>query len=105
MDGEGRGPPPRARLDAGTEDFNISATQKLTVAKIALLIWDACGQEPERFALEHLRPFDVDVQRRWPSVEKARRMLGWAARVDLRQGITETVAWLRGRAEVNAASR
>ncbi len=92
--------------DAGeNQDFNISATEELTVAEIARLIWDVCGQDPERFALEQLRPFEVDVQRRWPSVEKAQRMLGWEARVDLRQGITETVAWLRGRAEVNAAPR
>ncbi len=35
------------------------------------------------------------MQRRWPSVEKARRLLGWEARVDLRDGLAETVAWLR----------
>jgi nucleoside-diphosphate-sugar epimerase len=87
------------------QDFNISATEELTVAEIARLIWDSCGQDPERLTLEHLQPFEIDVQRRWPSVEKARRMLGWEARVDLRQGITETVAWLRGRAEVNAVPR
>ena len=84
------------------EDFNISATEELTVTEIARVIWDACGQDPEPFALEHLQPFEVDVQRRWPSVEKARRMLGWEATVDLREGIAQTVSWLRGRAEVNA---
>jgi nucleoside-diphosphate-sugar epimerase len=89
----------------GNEDFNISATEELTVAEIARLIWDACGQEPDRFELEHLPAFEVDVQRRWPSVEKARRMLGWEARVDLREGISETVAWLREQAEANAARR
>jgi UDP-glucose 4-epimerase len=36
------------------------------------------------------------VQRRWPSVEKARLLLGWEARVDLREGIAATVEWLRG---------
>lgn len=90
---------------AENEDFNISAGEELTVAEIARLIWDLCGQDPERFELDHLQPFEVDVQRRWPSVEKARRMLGWKASVDLRQGLAETVAWLRGRAELNAASR
>jgi UDP-glucose 4-epimerase len=84
------------------QDFNISATEELTVAEIARLIWEACGQDPERFELEHLQPFEVDVRRRWPSVEKARRMLGWEARVDLREGIAQTVSWLRGRTEVNA---
>jgi nucleoside-diphosphate-sugar epimerase len=84
------------------EDFNISATEELTVAEIARLIWEVCDQDPERFALEHLQSFEVDVQRRWPSVEKARRMLGWEARVDLRQGIAQTVDWLRGRTELGA---
>ena len=37
------------------------------------------------------------MQRRWPSVEKARRLLGWQARVDLREGIASTAEWLRER--------
>jgi UDP-glucose 4-epimerase len=37
----------------------------------------------------------VDVPRRWPSVEKARQLLGWEARIGLREGIAGTVAWLR----------
>jgi UDP-glucose 4-epimerase len=77
------------------EDFNISASQELTVAEIARLIWEACGKSPEDFALEHLPSFAVDVQRRWPSVEKARTLLGWEARIDVEQGITKTVQWLR----------
>jgi nucleoside-diphosphate-sugar epimerase len=79
------------------EDFNISASEELTVAEIARLIWLACGNDPSGFELEHLPSFEVDVQRRWPSIEKARRVLGWQARVELRDGIAETVAWLRDR--------
>ena len=78
------------------EDFNISASQELTVAELARIIWGACGNPPEQFELKHLESFTVDVQRRWPSVAKARRLLGWEARVDLRDGIAETVEWLRG---------
>jgi nucleoside-diphosphate-sugar epimerase len=37
------------------------------------------------------------VQRRWPSVEKAKRLLGWEAQVDLLEGIAGTVEWLRER--------
>jgi UDP-glucose 4-epimerase len=77
------------------EDFNISASEERTVAEIAKLIWEACGEDPARFELEHLPTFAVDVQRRWPSVQKARRLLGWESRVDLRQGLADTVAWLR----------
>jgi UDP-glucose 4-epimerase len=82
--------------DAGrNEDFNISASQELTVAGIARLIWEACGRDPEQLEFAHLPSFEVDVQRRWPSVEKARRLLGWEAQVPLGDGIAETVRWLR----------
>ena len=67
------------------------------MADIARLIWEVCGRDPDAFALEHEPSFPVDVQRRWPSVEKARRLLGWEARIDLREGIAQTVEWLRAR--------
>ena len=78
------------------EDFNISAGDELTVAEIAALCWEAAGNDPGDFALEHLPSFKVDVQRRWPSVEKAERLLGWKARIDVRDGIHATADWLRG---------
>jgi UDP-glucose 4-epimerase len=65
------------------EDFNISASEELSVAAIARLIWEACGEDPERFELRHLPTFAVDVQRRWPS------------QVGLRRGLEDTVMWLR----------
>jgi UDP-glucose 4-epimerase len=79
------------------QDFNISASQELTVTEIARIIWEACGRDPEEFALRHLPSFEVDVQRRWPSVEKARRELGWEAAIEVGEGIAQTVEWLRSR--------
>jgi nucleoside-diphosphate-sugar epimerase len=76
---------------AENEDFNISASQELTVAEIARLIWESCGNDPAALSFRHLRSFEVDVQRRWPSVEKARAALGWQARVELHEGIAQTV--------------
>ena len=35
------------------------------------------------------------MQRRWPSVEKARELLGFEARIRAREGIAQTVDWLR----------
>ncbi len=89
------------------EDFNISASRELTIAEIARIVWEACGEDPQEFALKHLPSFQVDVQRRWPSVEKARELLGWQARIDLEEGIAATVRWLRGTetADVAAAVR
>lgn len=77
------------------EDFNISAARELSVAEIARIIWEACGEDPGAFELEHLPTFAVDVQRRWPDVEKARRLLGWEARIGVEEGVAATVRWLR----------
>jgi len=82
---------------AVNEDFNISAAEELSVAEIARVVWRACGEDESDFALEHLQSFPVDVQRRWPSVEKARRLLGWQAEIELSEGIAATVRWLRER--------
>jgi nucleoside-diphosphate-sugar epimerase len=82
--------------DAGeNEDFNISADEEMTVAEIARVIWEECGEDPGAFELEHMRSFEVDVQRRWPDVSKAERLLGWKAQVPLREGVRRTVEWLR----------
>jgi nucleoside-diphosphate-sugar epimerase len=82
------------------EDFNVSAAEELTVAEIARLCWVACGNDPDELEFEHLPSFEVDVVRRWPSVEKARELLGWEARIGVEEGIADTVRWLRRRAPV-----
>jgi UDP-glucose 4-epimerase len=81
---------------AVNEDFNISASDERTIAEIAELIWEACGRDLAGFELRHLPSFEIDVQRRWPSVEKAKRLLGWEARIDLQTGLAQTAEWLRG---------
>lgn len=80
---------------ARNEDFNISAGTERTVAELAAIIWEECGKDPAAFALEHLPTFEVDVVRRWPDVSKAKELLGWEARISDRQGIAQTVEWLR----------
>jgi nucleoside-diphosphate-sugar epimerase len=82
------------------EDFNISSGREITIAELARLVWQACGEDPERFALEHLPSFEVDVQRRWPSVHKARDLLGWQAKIDLDEGLADTVSWLAAHGEI-----
>ena len=85
---------------AVNQDFNISASDERSMAQIAELIWQACGHDPSDFELAHLPSFEVDVQRRWPSVEKARELLGWQAQIDLEAGLADTVGWLREQEEV-----
>jgi nucleoside-diphosphate-sugar epimerase len=86
------------------EDFNVSAGEELTVAEIARIVWEACGEPADEFELEHLPTFEVDVQRRWPSVDKARQVLGWTARIGPREGIAQTVEWLRDQRVASGAS-
>ncbi len=85
------------------EDFNISAARELTIAELAAMIWEACGEDPSELAFAHLPSFEVDVQRRWPSVEKAGRLLGWEAQVDLRDGLAQTVDWLRAQGAITGS--
>lgn len=85
------------------EDFNISAGEEMTVAEIARVIWVACGLDPEQFRLEHRPSFEVDVVRRWPSVEKARTLLGWEAQISVEEGVAATTQWLRGVLEAPAS--
>src|SRR5215217_3293411 len=84
---------------AENEDFNISAGDEMTVAEIARVIWEECGEDPDAFELDHAGSFEVDVQRRWPDVSKAERLLGWKAQVPVREGIRRTVEWLRAQGE------
>jgi UDP-glucose 4-epimerase len=88
---------------AENEDFNISASDERTVAEIARTVWQACGRETSEFELRHVPSFEVDVQRRWPSVDKAERLLGWHAEIDLEAGIADTVKWLREAADYSSA--
>ena len=84
------------------EDFNISAGDELTVAEIARICWEQSGNDPEELVFEHLPSFEVDVVRRWPSVEKAERMFGWKSRIGVHEGIRQTVEWLREQEEAVA---
>jgi UDP-glucose 4-epimerase len=77
------------------EDFNIAAARELTVAEIARIAWQACGEDPASFELEHLPAPPLEVPRRWPSVEKAHTLLGWQAGIEVEDGIAATAGWLR----------
>lgn len=76
------------------EDFNISAGDERTIADVCGVIWEQCGRTDE-LVFEHLPTFDVDVQRRWPDVSKAKALLDWESQIPLDKGIADTVAWLR----------
>jgi UDP-glucose 4-epimerase len=81
---------------AAGEAFNIAAPDETSITELARICWEACGNDPEALELApQPSPKDVDPDRRWASVEKARDLLGWEARIGLREGVAQTAEWLR----------
>jgi nucleoside-diphosphate-sugar epimerase len=81
------------------EDFNLSTAESTTVLELAELIWKKVrGDEPFRHVSD--KPFSYDVQRRIPSVEKARRVLGFEATMSLSDALGEIIPWIKAQIEV-----
>ena len=85
-----RRPRPRASSTAMehpaalNEDFNLSTSASTTVLELARADLEADPRRASRpSATSRTRPFEHDVQRRVPSVEKARRVLGFEATTSL----------------------
>jgi len=80
--------------DAATgEDFNISTAESTTVAELATMIWRKVnGDVPLTFV--HDPAFEHDVQRRVPSIEKAREILGFGCTTPLSDMLDEVIPWI-----------
>jgi nucleoside-diphosphate-sugar epimerase len=79
---------------AVNEDFNLSSPVSTTVRELAELIWRKVhGDKPFRYVCDP--PFPYDVQKRVPSVEKAKRLLGFEATTSLSQALDEVIPWIR----------
>ena len=82
---------PRALND----DFNLSTAQETTVLELAEGIWRRLkGDTPFRYVCDD--PFEHDVQRRVPSVTKAKEILGFEATTTLDEILDEVVPWVVG---------
>src|SRR3954454_3217607 len=89
-----------ANLAAGDSDarggFNIGTGQETTVLDVVEIfreLSDVDAFEPE-FAPARLG----ELERSWIDVSRARDELGWAAQVDLREGMRRTLDWTRATA-------
>jgi nucleoside-diphosphate-sugar epimerase len=75
------------------EDFNLSTPTGHTVLELAEAIWRFMKPTvPFRYVTDE--PFKYDVQRRVPSVEKAKRVLGYEATTPLSSILDEVVPWV-----------
>lgn len=80
---------------AMNEDFNLSTTTSTTVLELAELIWHKVKgtDEPLRYVSDP--PFEHDVQKRVPSVDKAKSVLGFEATTSLDQMLDEVIPWVQ----------
>lgn len=76
-------------------DFNISTPQATTVLELARAIWAKVHGPDRPLTLVNDEAFEYDVQRRIPSVEKARTVLGFEASTTLDEMLDEVVPWIR----------
>ena len=82
-----------ARPTAVGEDFNIGNPQNtLTILQLAREVIQVTGRSVPIELKESSVP---DIEIRVPSLEKARQVLGYQPKCDLRRGLELTTAWYR----------
>ncbi|GIV68274.1 MAG: SDR family oxidoreductase [Caldilinea sp.] len=82
----------RLLMSDEVEPVNIGNPTEMTILEFATLINELTGN-PAGIRFEPL-PKD-DPKQRQPDISKARRVLGWEPKVDLRTGMTQTVEWFK----------
>lgn len=84
---------------ATNEDFNLSTPVATSVRELAEVIWAKIhGDDPLRMVCDP--PYPHDVQKRIPSVEKARRVLNFEAKTSLSDALDEIIPWIKEQIEV-----
>lgn len=83
------------RDEAIGESFNIGNPRStITIYQLARLIVRLSGSKS---GIEFVEWDFPDVELRIPDVRKAERLLGFRPRIELEQGLLETIAWYRGK--------
>ena len=76
------------------EDFNLSTPVSTTVTELATMIWQKTnGDKPLSFI--HDEAYEYDVQKRVPSVDKAKELLGFVADTSLSDTLDEVIPWIK----------
>ncbi len=84
---------------AVNEDFNLSTAQSTTVRELAELIWRKVMGPGVPLRVVQDEPFAHDVQRRIPSTEKAKKILGFEATTTLDEMLDTVIPWIAGAVE------
>lgn len=78
---------------AVNEDFNLSTPVSTTVKELAEMIWKKLGKtNPITYISDPA--YEYDVQKRVPSVQKAKDLLGFEAKTELGTMLDEVIPWI-----------
>jgi len=77
------------------EDFNLSTAETTTVLELAKLIWTRVYDATTEFNYILDPAFEYDVQKRIPSVDKAKELLDFSAQTSLVDVIDEIIDWVK----------
>lgn len=80
--------------NAVNQDFNISHKQEISVLNLARKLWSLCDIK-KPFKVKNIKGFTYDIKRRIPDTQKAKKLLGWEAKIDLDKGLTDVVSWIK----------
>ncbi len=80
--------------NAINDDFNLSTDQSTTVLELSRLIWNKIHKDGTPFRCVEDEPFQYDVQRRIPAVDKAEKILGFRAATSLDEMLDVVIPWI-----------
>lgn len=80
--------------NAKNEDFNLSTSESTNVLELAELIWKKLKPDKD-FKYNSVDPYEYDVQKRIPSTEKAKKMLGFEAKTSLDKMLDIVIPWIK----------
>jgi nucleoside-diphosphate-sugar epimerase len=76
------------------EDFNLSTSESTTVKELVEVIWKKINPN-EKLNIVSDPGFEYDVNKRVPSVLKAKEVLGFEATVKLSEMLDEVIPWIK----------
>jgi UDP-glucose 4-epimerase len=76
------------------EDFNISTSVSTSVLELAEIIWKKINpNQPFKYISDI--PYEYDVQKRVPDVNKMKNLLGFEANTSLDSALEEVIPWIK----------
>jgi nucleoside-diphosphate-sugar epimerase len=76
--------------------INIGTGKEISIGYLANTILDLLGKDiPIRTEDQRVRPSGSEVERLCADNSLSKQLLGWEPRYTLRQGLTETIEWIK----------